>query len=238
MDAYHYNARNEKGSTEARAIYNVLGIDKYGHKDLLGMYVSHSEGANFWLSVLTDLQNRGVKDILIACVDGLTGFPDAIQSVFPKTDVQLCIVHQIRNSVKYVGSKNPKEFLSDLKLVYGASTKEGAEIALDDLEKKWGEQYPIVIKSWRDKWERLSLYFSYTSDIRRVIYTTNIVEGYHRQVRKVTKTKGVFPNDDAIFKLVYLAYRNIRKKWTMPLSNWGQTAQQLAIHFGDRFNIM
>ena len=238
MDAIHYKARNEKGSTEARAIYNVLGIDKYGHKDLLGMYVSHSEGANFWLSVLTDLQNRGVKDILIACVDGLTGFPDAIQSVFPKTDVQLCIVHQIRNSVKYVGSKNQKEFLSDLKLVYGASTKEGAEIALDDLEKKWGEQYPIVIKSWRDKWERLSLYFSYTSDIRRVIYTTNIVEGYHRQVRKVTKTKGVFPNDDAIFKLVYLAYRNIRKKWTMPLSNWGQTAQQLAIHFGDRFNIM
>ena len=168
----------------------------------------------------------------------LTGFPDAIQSVYPKTDVQLCIVHQIRNSVKYVGSKNQKEFLSDLKLVYGASTKAGAEIALDDLEKKWGEQYPIVIKSWRGKWDRLNLYFSYTADIRRVIYTTNIVEGYHRQVRKVTKTKGVFPNDDAIFKLVYLAYRNIRKKWTMPLSNWGQTSQQLAIHFGDRFNIM
>ena len=238
MDAIHYKARNEKGATEARAIYNVIGIDKEGRKDLLGMYISHSEGANFWLSVLTDLQNRGVKDILIACVDGLTGFPDAIQSVFPKTDVQLCIVHQIRNSVKYVASKNQKEFLADLKQVYAAQTKDAAEIALDELELKWGEKYPIVIKSWRDKWDNLTHYFKYTADIRRIIYTTNTVEGYHRQVRKVTKTKGVFPNDDAIFKLVYLAYRNIKKKWTMPIANWGQTAQQLAIAFDDRFQIM
>lgn len=238
MDAIHYKARNEKGATEARAIYNVIGIDKEGRKDLLGMYVSHSEGANFWLSVLTDLQNRGVKDILIACVDGLTGFPDAIQSVFPKTDVQLCIVHQIRNSVKYVASKNQKEFLADLKQVYAAQTKDAAEIALDELELKWEEKYPIVIKSWRDKWDNLTHYFKYTADIRRIIYTTNTVEGYHRQVRKVTKTKGVFPNDDAIFKLVYLAYRNIKKKWTMPIANWGQTAQQLAIAFDDRFKIM
>ena len=238
MDAIHYKARNEKGATESRAIYNVLAIDKDGHKDLLGMYISHSEGANFWLSVLTDLQNRGVKDILIACVDGLTGFPDAIQSVFPKTDVQLCIVHQIRNSVKYIGSKKQKEFLQDLKLVYAASTKEAAELELDNLEAKWGEDYPIVIKSWRDKWENLSHYFNYTSAIRRIIYTTNIVEGYHRQIRKVTKTKGVFPNDDAIYKLVYLAYRNIKKKWTMPIPNWGQTAQQLAIAFGERFALI
>lgn len=238
MDAIHYKARNEKGVTESRAIYNVLGVDKEGRKDLLGMYVSHSEGANFWLSVLTDLQNRGVKDILIACVDGLTGFPDAIQSVFPNTDVQLCIVHQIRNSVKYVASKNQKAFLADLKLVYAANTLESAEMAMDELELKWGEQYPIVIKSWRDKWENLTHYFKYTAAIRRIIYTTNTVEGYHRQVRKVTKTKGVFPNDDAIFKLVYLAYRNIKKKWTMPIANWGQTAQQFAIAFGDRFLIM
>lgn len=238
MDAIHYKARNEKGATEARAIYNVIGIDKEGRKDLLGMYISHSEGANFWLSVLTDLQNRGVKDILIACVDGLTGFPDAIQSVFPKTDVQLCIVHQIRNSVKYVASKNQKEFLADLKQVYAAQTKDAAEIALDELELKWGEKYPIVIKSWRDKWDNLTHYFKYTADIRRIIYTTNTVEGYHRQVRKVTKTKGVFPNDEAIFKLVYLAYRNIKKKWTMPIANWGQTAQQFAIAFDDRFQIM
>lgn len=238
MDAIHYKVRDDKGATSTRAIYNVLGIDHNGHKDLLGMYVSHSEGANFWLSVLTDLQNRGVKDILIACVDGLTGFPDAIQSVFPQTDVQLCIVHQIRNSIKYVGSKHRKEFLKDLKLVYAAPTKEKAEIELDNLEKKWGEQYPIVIKSWRDKWDNLSRYFQYTEPIRRIIYTTNTVEGYHRQVRKITKTKGVFPSDDALYKLVYLAYRNIKKKWTMPISNWGQTAQQLAIKFDGRFTIM
>ena len=152
------------------------------------MYVSQSEGANFWLGVLTDLQNRGVRDILVACVDGLAGFPDAIQSVFPKADVQLCVVHQIRNSVKYVASKNQKAFLADLKLVYAAQTKEKAETELDNLEVKWGGQYPIVIKSWRDKWDNLSRYFQYTEPIRRIIYTTNIVEGYHRQVRKVTKT--------------------------------------------------
>ena len=238
MDAIHYKAHDDTGATTARAIYNVIGVDKEGHKDLLGMYVSHSEGANFWLSVLTDLQNRGVKDILIACVDGLTSFPDAIQSVFPKTDVQLCIVHQIRNSVKYVASKNQKEFLKDLKMVYAAQTKEKAEIELDNLEKKWGKQYPIVIKSWRDKWDNLSHYFDYTEPIRRIMYTTNIVEGYHRQIRKVTKTKGVFPTDEALFKLVYLAYRNIKKKWTQPLRNWGQTAQQFAIKFGDRFQLL
>lgn len=238
MDAIHYKVRDDKGTTVARAIYNVIGINKEGYKDLLGMYVSHSEGANFWLGVLTDLQNRGVKDILIACVDGLSGFPDAIQSVFPNTDVQLCVVHQIRNSVKYVGSKHQKEFLKDLKCVYAAPTKEKAELELDSLEAKWGTLYPIVIKSWRDKWENLTHYFQYTESIRRIIYTTNTVEGYHRQVRKITKTKGVFPNDDALFKLVYLAYRNIKKKWTMPLANWGQTAQQLAIMFGDRFQIL
>lgn len=238
MDAIHYKVRDEKGATVSRAIYNVLALDRDGRKDLLGMYVSQSEGANFWLGVLTDLQNRGVRDILVACVDGLAGFPDAIQSVFPKADVQLCVVHQIRNSVKYVASKNQKAFLADLKLVYAAQTKEKAETELDNLEGKWGGQYPIVIKSWRDKWDNLSRYFQYTEPIRRIIYTTNIVEGYHRQVRKVTKTKGVFPNDDALYKLVYLVYRNIRKKWTQPHQNWGQTAQQLAIKFGDRFRII
>lgn len=238
MDAIHYKVRDESGRTVSRAIYNVIGINKEGYKDLLGMYVSQSEGANFWLSVLTDLQNRGVYDILIACVDGLTGFPEAIASIFPRTDVQLCIIHQIRNSLKYVGSKNQKEFLKDLKLVYGASTKEKAEIELDNLEEKWGELYPIVIKSWRDKWDNLSSYFQYTQGIRHIIYTTNTVEGYHRQVRKITKSKGAFANDDALFKLVYLVYRNIKKKWTMPIANWGQSAQQLAIRFGDRFKIM
>lgn len=238
MDAIHYKVMDERGCAVSRAIYNVLGINKDGYKELLGMYISHSEGANFWLSVLTDLQNRGVQDILIACVDGLKGFPDAISAVFPDTTIQLCIVHQIRNSIKYVASKNQKEFMKDLKKVYQAANKESAEMELDALEAKWGEDYPIVIKSWRDNWERLSSYFQFTKAIRTIIYTTNTVEGYHRQVRKVTKNKGVFPSDTSLEKLVYLAYRNIRKKWTMPLANWGASAQQLAIKFGNRFNLM
>ena len=238
LDAIHYKVKDEKGQAVTRAIYNVLGINKEGKKDLLGMYVSRSEGANFWLSVLTDLQNRGVQDILIACVDGLKGFPDAIKSVFPQTAVQLCIVHQIRNSIKYVASKNQKEFMKDLKTVYQAISKDSAEEALDQLESKWGEDYPIVIKSWRDNWDLLTEYFQYTAPIRKLIYTTNTVEGYHRQIRKVTKNKGVFTNDQSLEKLVYLAYRNIKKKWTMSLSNWGQISQQLAIKFEDRFSLM
>ena len=238
LDAIHYKVKDDTGRAVTRAIYNVLGINKEGHKELLGMYVAKSEGANFWLEVLTDLQNRGVEDIMICCVDGLKGFPDAIQSVFPHTAVQLCVVHQIRNSIKYVGSKHQKEFLRDLKRVYGAVSKEAAETELDNLEAKWGEQYPIVIKSWRDNWERLTEFFQYTKEIRRLIYTTNTVEGYHRQIRKVTKNKGVFPSDTALEKLVYLAYRNIKEKWTMPLSNWALISQQLAIKFGDRYEIM
>lgn len=238
LDAIHYKVKDESGRAVSRAIYNVLGINKEGRKELLGMYVARSEGANFWLDVLTDLQNRGVEDIMICCVDGLKGFPDAIHSIFPNAAVQLCVVHQIRNSVKHVGSKHQKEFLKDLKCVYGATNKEAAESALDHLEAKWGEQYPIVIKSWRDNWDRLTEYFQYTSGIRRMIYTTNTVEGYHRQIRKVTKNKGVFPSDTALEKLVYLAYRNIRVKWTMPIANWAVISQQLSIKFGDRFKIM
>ena len=212
MDAIHYKVMDDKNRPATRAIYNVLGVDRNGHKDLLGMYISKSEGANFWLSVLTDLQTRGVQDILIASTDNLNGFSDAINSVFPETIVQSCIVHQIRNSVKYVASKYQKVFLKDLKLIYQAVNRETAEDELDNLELNWGEQYPLVIKSWRDNWHKLSAYFQYTDSIRRLIYTTNIVEGYHRQIRKVTKNKGVFTNDTALEKLVYLAYRNIRKK--------------------------
>ena len=237
MDAIHYKVTDERGYTVTRAIYNVLGIDSEGHKDLLGMYVSKNEGANFWLSVLTDLQNRGVQDILIACVDVIKGFHESIRSVFPDKIVQLCIVHQIRNSIKYVGSKHQKEFMKDLKRVYQAVSKEAAETELLNLESKWGEQYPIVIKSWQDNWDRLTEYFQFTAGIRKLIYTTNTVEGYHRQIRKVTKNKGVFPSDTALEKLVYLAYRNIRKKWTMPLANWATMSQQLAIKFGDRFKL-
>ena len=238
LDAVHYKVMDERGCPITRAIYNVLGINKEGKKDLLGMYIARSEGANFWLSVLTDIQNRGVKDIMIACVDGLKGFPEAIGSVFPQTAVQLCVVHQIRNSVKYVASRHQKEFMRDLKTVYKALTKEAAEQNLDALEARWGEDYPIVIKSWRDNWDRLSEYFQYTEPIRRIIYTTNTVEGYHRQIRKVTKNKGVFPNDTALEKLVYLAYRNIAKKWTQPIRDWAKISQQMAIKFGERFKLL
>ena len=201
------------------------------------MYISESEGANFWLQVLTDLQNRGLKDILIACTDNLKGFSEAIQSIFPKTEVQSCIVHQIRNSLKYIASKDQKEFMRDLKLVYRADTKEIAETELLNLGEKWEKKYPVVIESWTRNWEKLSTYFQYSASIRKIIYTTNAVEGFHRQVRKVTKTKGAFTSDMALLKLVYLATRNIQKKWTSPLQNWGLTVQQLSIKFGDRLKL-
>lgn len=236
LDAMHYKVKDE-GRIVSRAVYNILGINKEGRKDLLGMYVSESEGANFWLSVLSDLRNRGVEDILIACIDNLNGFSEAIQSTFPKVEVQSCIVHQIRNSLKYVASKDQKPFLSDLKEVYRATTKELAEQQLDALDKTWGKKYPLVINSWRNNWHKLSTYFKYDPAIRRLIYTTNTIEGFHRQIRKVTKTKGAFPSDMALLKLIYLAYRNIRKKWTAPLQNWGMTVSQLSIWFEGRLNL-
>ena len=237
LDAIHYKVKDDSGRAVTRAIYNVLGINKDGHKELLGMYVAKSEGGKLLAGGAYGLAEPRCGRHL-CCVDGLKGFPDAIQSVFPNTAVQLCIVHQIRNSIKYVGSRHQKEFLRDLKLVYGAVSKEAAETELDKLDAKWGGQYPIVIKSWRDNWERLTEFFQYTKEIRRLIYTTNTVEGYHRQIRKVTKNKGVFPCDTALEKLVYLAYRNISWKWTMPLANWALISQQLAIKFGERFEIM
>src|SRR5690606_91720 len=226
MDAMHYKVK-EDHRVVSRAVYNVLGIDRHGHKELLGMYVSESEGANFWMGVLTDLQNRGVEDILIACIDNLKGFAEAIEAVFPKTDVQTCVVHQIRNSLKYVASKDQKEFVKDLKPVYQADTLGQAELRMDDLEAKWGNKYHVVIDSWRRNWEKLTTYFRYDRAGRKLIYTTNTMEGFHRQVRKVTKTKGAFTSDMALLKLIYLAHRNIKKKWTMPLANWAVTAQKL-----------
>ncbi len=236
MDCIHYKIR-EEGRTVSRAIYCILGINCAGQKDLLGLYASENEGAHFWLSVLSDLQNRGVKDVLIACIDNLTGFVEAIQSMFPKTEVQLCIVHQIRNSLKYITSKDQKPFLKDLKKVYQASTKDSAATMLDELDKKWGEKYPIVILSWRNNWEELSQYFKYPPAIRRIIYTTNTVEGFNRQLRKVTKSKGVFPNEQALLKMMFLASRGIMKKWTSPIANWALSAQQLAIYFEDRMKL-
>ena len=233
MDAMHYKVRSE-GKVEHKALYNILGINAAGMKEVLGMYVSESEGANFFFFFLTDLHNRGLKDILIACTDNLKGFSEAIQSVYPKAEVQSCIVHQVRNSLKYVASKDQKVFMTELKEVYRADTKELAEMELLNLSEKWGKKYPIVIQSWENNWEKLTTYFQYTAPIRKLIYTTNAVEGYHRQIRKVTKTKGAFPSDMALLKLVYLATKNIEKKWTSPLQNWSLTVQQLAIKFGDR----
>jgi transposase-like protein len=240
LDAMHYKVKVD-GKIVHKALYNILGINKDGYKEILGMYISESEGANFWLQVLTDLNNRGLKDILIACTDNLRGFTDAILSVFPKAQVQLCIVHQIRNSLKYIASKDQKEFMRDLKLVYRATSKEVAEDRLLNLEEKWGSKYPVVIESWQRNWEQLSQYFQYTEPIRKIIYTTNAVEGFHRQVRKVTKTKGAFTSDLALLKLVYLATKNIEKpacrqarKCTRPLQNWSLTIQQLYIKFEGR----
>ena len=235
LDAIHYKIK-ENGKYVSKAIYTILGINLSGRKEILGLYLSENEGANFWLQVLTDLQNRGLEDILIASVDGLKGFPEAINATFPQTEVQLCIVHQIRNSLKYVASKNQKEFMRDLKLVYQAVSKEAAEFELDRLEEKWGGKYPIVINSWRNKWENLSYYFKYPEDIRRIIYTTNIIESVHRQFRKLTKTKGAFPNENSLLKLLYMGIQNAQKKWTMPMRNWSLTISQLAIFFEGRLD--
>lgn len=235
LDAIHYKIQ-DNGKVSGKAVYTILGVNLEGKKDVLGLYISENEGANFWLQVLTDLSNRGVNDILIACIDGLKGFPEAIETIFPDTEVQLCIVHQIRNSLKYVASKNQKEFMVDLKRVYQATTKDIAEVELDNLEEKWNGKYPIVIKSWRNNWERLSQYFKYPEEIRRIIYTTNTIEAVHRQFRKLTKTKGAFPNQDSLLKLLYLGIQNAQKKWTMPIRNWSLALSQLAIFFDGRLD--
>lgn len=235
LDAIHYKIK-EDGKYISKAVYTILGVGMEGRKEILGLYLSENEGANFWLSVLTDLNNRGLQDILIASVDGLKGFPEAIKTIFPKTEVQLCIIHQIRNSLKYVASKNQKEFMKDLKRVYQASTKELAEDEMLKLEEKWGKKYPIVIQSWQNKWENLSVFFKYPPEIRKVIYTTNIIESVHRQFRKLTKTKGAFPNENSLLKLLYMGIKNAEKKWTMPVWNWSLTLSQLAIFFEGRLD--
>lgn len=235
LDAIHYKIR-ENGRYVSKAIYTLLALNMEGKKELLGLYLSDQEGAHHWLSVLTDLHNRGVKDILIACVDGLKGFPEAIESIYPHTEVQHCIIHQIRNSLKYVASKNQKAFMADLKCVYKAATLHAAEVALDDLEAKWGDKYPMVIKSWRDKWITLSAYFKYPDYVRTAIYTTNAVEAVHRQFRKLTKTKGGFANENALLKLLYAGILKASERWTHPVRNWNLTLSQMMIHFPNRLD--
>lgn len=235
LDAIHYKIK-DGGKYSAKAVYTILGMGIDGKKDVLGLYIGESEGANFWLGVLTKLQNRGVEDILIASVDGLTGFPEAIKSIFPKTEVQLCIVHQIRNSLKYIASADQKPFMKDLKLVYQATTKDMAEEELLKLDEKWGKKYPVVLNSWNNKWENLSYYFKYPSQIRKIMYTTNIIESVHKQFRKLTKTKGAFPNQNSLLKLLYMGIQNAKEKWTQPVHNWSLTISQLAIFFEGRLD--
>ena len=234
LDCIHIKLRRD-GKVLNTAVYVCLGVDLEGKKDILGHWIGEGgEGANFWLSVVSDLQNRGVKDILISCVDGLIGFKDAINAVFPDTVVQRCIIHQIRSSLKYVNWKDRKEFVNDLKTVYKAATKTEAEINFEKVAEKWKGSYAIAIKGWRDNWDELTQYFEYSKEIRKLIYTTNPVEGYNRMLRKVTKSKSVFPTENSVFKMFYLATRNILKKWTMPIPDWGKLLSQLAIRFEGR----
>ena len=234
MDALHIKLKRD-GKISNVAVYNVLGVDLEGHKEILGHWIGDGgEGANFWLSVITDLQSRGVEDIFIAAIDGLAGFKDAIHSVFTETKIQRCVIHQIRQSLKYIPWKDKKAFTADLKTVYKAATREEAEANLLKLDEKWGDKYPAAIRSWQNNWEDLATFFEFPAEIRRMIYTTNIVEGYHRQLRKVLKNKSSFPTPESARKILYLATVNITKKWKAPLREWPKILNQLAIRFEDR----
>lgn len=235
LDAVHFKVR-EEGRIVTKAAYVALGIDAEGCKDILGIWVGENEGAKFWLKVCTELKNRGVEDILIVCIDGLKGFPDAIRTVFPDTRVQLCVIHQTRNTLKYVSYKDQKAFMKDLKRVYAAESEDIAMGNLESMMESW-KKYRAVLNGWLDKWENLSTYFSYGSQIRKLIYTTNTIEGFNRQLRKVTKSKALFPNDEALKKTLYLCTQDIVKKWSMPYRDWGETYGQFIIEFGERAKI-
>ena len=233
MDAIHYKVRSE-GRILNKAAYSVLGVNLEGIKEVLGIWVGEAESAKFWLSVLNEIKNRGVKDILIMAVDGLKGFSEAIESAYPETEVQKCVLHQIRNSTRYVSYKDIKIFAAGLKKIYRAATEELALAELDSFEEIWGKKYPLSIKSWRTNWAELATYFKYPSELRKIIYTTNSAESYHRQLRKVTKSKSIFPNDRALIKMLYLATMDVTDKWTMRLRDWPLILSQLTIYFKER----
>ena len=236
FDAIWLKVRDQ-GQVMNKAAYLAIGVGLDGLKDVLGIWLEKTEGAKFWLKVITELQHRGVRDILIACVDGLKGFPEALESVFPRTEVQLCIVHMVRNSLRFVSYKHRKQLAAALKEIYRATTVEQAEEALLVLEKDWDERYPMVSKSWRNNWTRITPFFAYPEEIRKVIYTTNAIESLNNSLRKVTRNRNSFPNDEAAIKLLYMALKNIAKKWTMPLQGWPQAVNQFSIRFGDRIPI-
>ena len=233
LDAIHYHVRSE-GQIVKKAVYIAIGINLDGKKDVLGMWVGENEGAKFWATVLNSLKNRGVADIFIACTDNLTGFSAAIEAAFPKTEVQNCIIHQLRNSSKYVSYKDIKALMADLKAVYAAVDESAALDALDTFSEHWDKKYPKISPSWRDNWPNLSTYFKYRQEVRRLIYTTNTIEGFNRQLRKVTKAKSVFPTDDSLLKMLYLAMMDITKKWTGRRQDWSAIHAQLAVFFADR----
>ena len=233
MDAIHFHVRSE-GQIIKKAVYIAIGINMDGIKEVLGMWVGENESAKFWLSVMNSLKNRGVEDILIACVDGLTGFTNAIEAVYPDTEIQQCIIHQIRNTTKFVSYKDIKALMADLKKVYAAVDEQTALAELDSFDEKWGSKYPKIAISWRANWANLSTYFKYPEAVRTLIYTTNTIEGFNRQLRKVTKNKSVFPTDDSLLKMLYLAMIDITKKWTGKRKDWGQIHSQLEIFFADR----
>jgi len=235
LDAMYFKVRSN-GKIVNKAVYICLGYNMQGYKEILGSWVDEAEGAKFWLKICTDLKNRGVKEILIACMDGLKGLPEAIKTVFPSVNIQTCIVHQIRNSIKYIASKDKKEFIKDLKCVYKAFTEELALAQLDNLKDKWGDKYSIVIDSWYNNWSQLSTFFSFSPEIRKMIYTTNTLEGFNRQIRKYTKARTIFPTDQSLSKCVYLATMEIIEKWTQPTPNWGRTLAELSIIFDEQLN--
>ena len=233
LDCIHVKAR-DAGAVRVKAVYLALGINLAGEKELLGIWIAQTEGAKFWLQVVTELKNRGVQDIFIACVDGLKGFPEAIETVYPKTAVQLCLVHLVRHSLNYVSWKIRPEVAADLKLIYQSATAEEAERQLAEFERKWDAAYPPIAQSWRRNWTRVTPFFDYPPEIRKVIYTTNAIESVNMGLRKITKNRGAFPNDEALLKLFYLALRNISKKWTMPIRDWKAALNRFTIQFTDR----
>ena len=233
LDAMYFKVRSN-GKIVNKAVYICLGYTLEGYKDILGIWVDEAEGAKFWLSICNDLKNRGVKKILIACMDGLKGLPQAIKTVFPTVDIQTCIVHQIRNSIKYIASKDKKAFMKDLKEVYKATTEELALAQLDNLKEKWGSNYGMVIDSWYNNWNNLDTFFKFSPQIRKLIYTTNVLEGFNRQVRKFTKVRTIFPTDESLNKCVYLATMEIMEKWTQPIHNLGTTLAELSLYFEEQ----
>lgn len=236
LDAIHYKVRHE-GRIVSKAAYVVIGVNLEGMKDVLGIWVGEAESAKFWLSVLSEIKSRGTQDVLLCCVDNLTGFSEAIAAAFPKTQIQKCLVHQVRNSLRFVSYKDVKKFVADLKRIYTAPTESAAAAELDRFEEEWGQRYPLVVASWRKNWPEIATFFGFPPELRRLIYTTNVIESFHRQLRKVTKGKGLFPTDDALLKMLYLVTVDVTRRWTMRVPHWGQILAQLSIYFPERVKV-